>query len=362
MVTYIGQAYLLIEALRGKRPEKAKQLLDSDVNRTFDVNVLVDKGTPIFWACRYGYLEVAKLLLDRGAEVDEIGLGASRRNTALHQACHAGHLEVARLLLDRGAWVDKRDAIGETALHSACKRSHRDGLVMAIETLLLDRGAEVDSASEEGDTPLLYACLGDRLEVVELLLDRGAAVELGNSSGETPLLHACGAGHLEVAELLLDRGAGVNNIDSGETALHMAVRIDALNIVRLLLDRGAEVDMASTNGDMTALRRACNEGFLQIIRLLLVCGARSDIEETPGYPFTDPARLLLHQWTATTLTRRAAVRCHGWEYLDVPFRWTPANHALFPLSFRQHIEALCISMQAPPLVINYYHIWTVFLK
>ena len=41
------------------------------------------------------------------------------RQTSLHEAAEAGHLDVVRLLLERGANVEAKDAAGETPLHLA---------------------------------------------------------------------------------------------------------------------------------------------------------------------------------------------------------------------------------------------------
>jgi uncharacterized protein len=40
-----------------------------------------------------------------------------KQRTPLHFACNGGHLEVARLLIDRGADINARDMNGNTALH-----------------------------------------------------------------------------------------------------------------------------------------------------------------------------------------------------------------------------------------------------
>ena len=55
------------------------------------------------WALKRGHLEVAKFLLDHGADVN------ARDGFALIEASVYGHLEVAKLLLDYGADVNARD-------------------------------------------------------------------------------------------------------------------------------------------------------------------------------------------------------------------------------------------------------------
>jgi hypothetical protein len=57
-------------------------------------------------ACRNGRQEVARLLLDRGAEVDAVGYFGA---TALHWAAGGGHGDVALWLIESGADATRRD-------------------------------------------------------------------------------------------------------------------------------------------------------------------------------------------------------------------------------------------------------------
>ena len=75
-----------------------------------------------------GFTDVFRELLDRGADVRAVGMyGAD----ALQAACTYGHVEVARLLLDRGAAARVGGAV---YLLEACKGGH-DKVIQ----LLLDR-------------------------------------------------------------------------------------------------------------------------------------------------------------------------------------------------------------------------------
>ena len=58
-------------------------------------------------------------------------------------------LELVRLLLDRGAEVDRPDECGYTALHIACTRDHVDAAA-----LLLDFGADITRTTDDPATPL----------------------------------------------------------------------------------------------------------------------------------------------------------------------------------------------------------------
>ncbi len=91
----------------------------------------------------------------------------------LHFAAANGDVELVKLLLDRGAEINAATQDGWTALHFACLRGD-EGLVK----LLLDRGVDVNTKTTSGVSALSIATSeGDR-EIVELLLDRGASGSL----------------------------------------------------------------------------------------------------------------------------------------------------------------------------------------
>ena len=90
-------------------------------------------------------------MLDKGAEVDRAN--ERRYATPLFIACQEGHVEAARLLLEKGADVNRPTEKGWTPLFIACWKGHVDAA-----RLLLEKGADVDRADEERRTPLWIAC------------------------------------------------------------------------------------------------------------------------------------------------------------------------------------------------------------
>ncbi len=84
-------------------------------------NVTGDGGwTPLHLAAQHGHLEVARLLLDHGANVHLRSVNRLE-NQALHAAATGGHTALVRLLLERGARVNARRQGGWTALHQAAQ-------------------------------------------------------------------------------------------------------------------------------------------------------------------------------------------------------------------------------------------------
>ena len=90
-----------------------------------DVNWANEEGeTVLYDACADGHVEVARLLLDNGAEVDRaVSKGRQEGQTPLWIACREGHVDAARLLLDNDADADQT-VKGTTPLDIAQKKGH----------------------------------------------------------------------------------------------------------------------------------------------------------------------------------------------------------------------------------------------
>ena len=150
-------------------------------------------------------VEMIALLLDHGADVSLEGI----TGRPLIIACTEGFVEAARLLLDRGAAVNGFNENGEwTPAEAAAAGNHVDVL-----ELLLERGASLDvvPGPEVGHTrygtPFLAACIFGSVEAATLLLERGSDIENVDSRGATPLINALLNGQPGSVRLLLSRGA-----------------------------------------------------------------------------------------------------------------------------------------------------------
>lgn len=123
----------------------------------------VDGFTPLGLASFFGHEEAARVLLDLGADPRT----ASRnemRVAPLHSAVARRSLPVARLLLDRGADVNARQAGGFTPLHGAAANGDR-----AMSELLVDRGADPSARNDEGRTPSELAATRDHAGLADWL-------------------------------------------------------------------------------------------------------------------------------------------------------------------------------------------------
>ena len=200
----------------------------------FDKNLQSARTRSLAQNCRgpIALLEVRRLLTESNALVDGTALYGRPLINAV-ECCEPESLEVARLLLDRGADVDLIGAEGKTALYVACKQfkggygRHAPPLV----ELLLSRGAD-PRRWHNGRTLFGVALEARNYGAARLLLANGVSVEDPMSNcGLRPLFYFCDLdghesstsrnnGGIEQVRFLLAHGAAFDFINyDGHSAL-----------------------------------------------------------------------------------------------------------------------------------------------
>jgi uncharacterized protein len=122
-----------------------------------------DGYTALHLAAFFGHLEVARLLLGRGADPNAVALNESRA-TPLQSAVVARHRDTAGLLLALGASPNSVQRGGWTSLHAAARNGDE-----AIVDMLLLRGADTTRKSDDGKTPADLADEGGSAALAKLL-------------------------------------------------------------------------------------------------------------------------------------------------------------------------------------------------
>lgn len=164
--------------------------------RGFDLNTVNPQGEhPLFLALKAEAWRVAAFLLER-PEV-RVESRSATGETPLMIAALKGRLDLARRLIERGAEVNKP---GWTPLHYAA--TFPGPVAPDMTRLMLEHHAYIDAESPNGSTPLMMAAQYGNTTVVKLLLEEGADPLLKNQLGLTAIDFAQRANRPEAAGII----------------------------------------------------------------------------------------------------------------------------------------------------------------
>ncbi|HLI84530.1 MAG TPA: ankyrin repeat domain-containing protein [Bryobacteraceae bacterium] len=344
-----GGETALMTAARTGNADAVELLLDRGAN--VNARETARQQTALMWAVLENHPAVVKLLLSRGAAIDArtkvtmpkgeyvparpgaaFGTGIVRQRalptadggmTPLLFAVRDGNSEMARLLLDRGADINRSSGNHTSPLLIALLNGQ-----VGLASELLERGAD-PNAADDYRRAALFAAIDlrnfnhekygdlptdgrDPMDLIKALLKKGADPNLRtdtvpvhglmqfdgswvNFDGQTPFIRAALSGDIEVMRLLLANGADPNiKTAQGTTALMAASGInwipgqtfshseeEYVEAVKLCLDRGADVNAANSLG-LTAMHGAANRGWVSIIQILADRGAKLDVKDIAG--------------------------------------------------------------------------------
>ena len=264
--------------------------------------------TPLHYAVQGGHVEVARRLIDRGADVHQVDRGGQ---SALGLAIWRSDVEMMTLLTEAGARVTPRE-FGMAVVHSTPQAvaflleheadpnaipkpsSRKSGRPLlppvilatqrgdpAVLELLIEAGADVSAKDQNGWSSLRWAKRSrssrqpqDMKRIIHLLERAGA--EDGPGERAAMLFDAVlkkDAGRVRQA---LRAGADANaRDDRGVPPLIYAGAHGQTEIVTALIEAGADVN-ASPEHDTTPLISAITGGSIEAVRKLLEAGAKID--------------------------------------------------------------------------------------
>lgn len=237
--------------------------------------------TALHFAVREGDMDTVKVLVDAGADVNQV---SEFGWTPLLTATQNRYYQIGKFLLEHGANPNIANEGGWNPLYIATDNRNIEGgdyptrkpdmPHLDFITLLLENGANPNlrMASstetrtifthqwlrEEGATPFLRAAQSSDVELMKLLLAYGADPNINTSVGVTPLMVAAGIAWVEgvtfewseqanreTIEMLIDLGNDVNAQDreDGRSALMGAAHKGRNYAVQMLVDAGADLSL-----------------------------------------------------------------------------------------------------------------------
>lgn len=232
--------------------------------------------------------------------------------TALLWAAQANNLQMARQLLDAGADANLANRYGITPLWLAATNRSPE-----LVALLLAKGAQASATLPHGETALMAAGRSGDAKTIELLIDAGADPNAQEDKlGETALIWAAGENQADAVRALVSGGADPNLASramsllpmewlqvgmvstvlpvGGWAPLHVAAREDAREAALALIEVGANKEIQDPDG-LTALNIAVMNAHYDTAVALLEAGASPNTADrtgtTPLYGAVDMASL-----------------------------------------------------------------------
>jgi len=225
--------------------------------------------------------EIQKLA-DGGFEINQ------GRITPLAWAAYLGKGDLVKLLLEYGAIVqDEEKRLDSSPVFLAAITGHKD-----IIRVLLEKGALVDSCDEYGWSLLHQAVQNEQPDLVELLLKHKAELIHAVSPEEvcggilclpdSPLHLAAVLENLDVLKTFIRNNVPMDYLGRNrQTPLHFAAGVGRLEAVRFLSGNDANIN-AKTGWGMTPLHMAAKNGNMHIITYLIEKGANVDVADDDG--------------------------------------------------------------------------------
>jgi uncharacterized protein len=270
---------------------------------------------PLHFAVRQGYVDAATLLLDNGADINQV---AGDNSTPLLMAIINGHFDLAKQLLDRGADPRHASDNGVTPLYAVLNvqwapktlypqpRAYTQQKLSHIDLMkvLLDKGVDVNArltkkvwysgynfdlsgVDEIGATPFWRAAYASDVEAMRLLVAHGADPNIptmkpagrprtgdaGARDGVTDVsgLPAVPTGGFGVPPLQAATGVGYGEGYAANS--HRNAPSGWLPAIKYLVEElGADVNAKDHDGN-TALHHAAARGDNEVILYLVSKGA-----------------------------------------------------------------------------------------
>ena len=312
------------------RGGRGRQTGAAGIDRQYSYTELVGyQGglAPLHLAARQGSLDAVQALLDAGADVNQPSAGD--KATPIIVATLNGYFDLARFMLERGADPNLAQMNGVTPLYAAinCQWAPRAGYpqprayeqqktsYLDLMNALIDKGANLNArlrmkvwysgydfdlsgVDEIGATPFWRAAYASDIEAMKLLVARGADPNIPSMKGAgrprtgdaqrevedvskappvpvggpgvPPVVAAAGSGYGEgfaanshryaptgmlaaVKYLIEELHADPNARDhEGNTALHNAAARGDVEMIKYLVSKGADVKAVTREGKTTA--------------------------------------------------------------------------------------------------------------
>ncbi|XP_013142883.1 PREDICTED: serine/threonine-protein phosphatase 6 regulatory ankyrin repeat subunit B isoform X2 [Papilio polytes] len=243
------------------------QVCDALLTNKAFINSKARNGrTALHLAAMNGYAHLVKFLIrDHNAMIDVLTL---KKQTPLHLAAASGQIEVCKLLLELGANIDATDELGQKPIHAAAQNNYSE----VVQLFLQQHPNLVMATTKDGNTCAHIAAIQGSVKVIEELMkfDRTGVISARNKLNDsTPLQLAAEGGHADVVRVLVRAGASCTDENrEGLTAVHLAAEHGHTNVLDVMRSTNT-LRISSKKLGLTPLHIAAYYGQAETVRELL---------------------------------------------------------------------------------------------
>lgn len=219
--------------------------------KSYDIDVKDNRDrTALHWAIAGNQLEIVKLLVKEGADLEANSTHFSKiKHTPLFFAAREGNIEIFKYLIDSGASLENTPDV----LNTAIECGHID-----MVNLIIELGIDInyiDGFDDYTNTSILSAARSYNvsqyisgkplknkyyIDVIKILLKNGANPHFIDHDGNTALVYSCMLGNLESVKIFIKESVDINHKNNeNKSALDYAKEKNKEDIVKYLLKNGA---------------------------------------------------------------------------------------------------------------------------
>ncbi len=201
----------LVQAVFNGEHDIVKLILDNGTNPNLLYSVIKDnetigKTTLLHIAIAGRENDIFNLLMSlKEININQLGLVSIKQSNANHYkeitplayAFYLNHLDMAEVLLEKGADPDKYPAVFFTSNENAIN-------------LLKKYHADMNILNDNKSRPLFEAVKANKSQLVSLLIKNGADINKLDGNNNTLLYTAISLGYFDMARFLIDNGADIN--------------------------------------------------------------------------------------------------------------------------------------------------------
>ncbi len=258
----MGYSFLSL-AIRAKNENLVKILLDKGANPNLQNDDFL-KSTPLMQCSNYNLVEVAKYLIEKGADVN---IQDKQNDPVIHWTAYYGEYELTKLLLDNKAKTNLKSIHSDGVMHVALKE-WQDSIV----DLLMSYNVKLNNVSKE-QYEIVQAVKANSLKNLKRTL-KSNLVNSKDASGTPILITAASNGNLDIVKYLLQNGADINNMNPvGHTALNRAVFFGNEEMAHFLIAQGADVAKTDDRFMLPPLIAAIRKNRNELAKVLIEKGA-----------------------------------------------------------------------------------------